>query len=115
MNDNYPTSKDRLQHILEAITRIQQFCTKKTVKDFKSDEMLYNAVLFQFIIIGEAVANVDQDFLYKYDYPWHLPRSFRNYIAHEYFGVIPERIWNTIQQELNPLKITITNILKEQF
>lgn len=33
--------------------------------------MLQDAVMMQFIIIGEAIVNVENEKLDKYDYPWH--------------------------------------------
>jgi len=37
--------------------------------------------------IGETIQHVDVDIPEKYPYQWHLPRSFRSYAAHEYFGI----------------------------
>ena len=35
----------------------------------------------------------------------------RNYIVHEYFGIKPKVIWDTIQFELGDLKSQIQNLL----
>jgi uncharacterized protein with HEPN domain len=115
MKSKMPDSKERLIHITTAIDSIKKFCDGKNYDDFITNEMLYGAVLYQFMIIGEAIVNVDTDLLKKYKYPWHLPRSFRNYIAHEYFGIQPEIIWSTIEAELPSFQDIIQQIIKKEF
>lgn len=87
---------ERLKHISEATGKIIKFCEGKTEDDFIRDEMLNSSVLFQFIIIGEAIRHVNPALLAGYNYPWHLPKSFRNYIAHEYFGVNLKQVYKTV-------------------
>lgn len=38
----------------------------------------------------------------------------RNYIVHEYFGIKPKVVWDTIQFELNDLKIQIQQLIDKQ-
>jgi uncharacterized protein with HEPN domain len=101
---------ERLDHIIEAITRIEAFCNQKSLGDFLSDDLLQSALLYQLMIIGEAVNNLDDQLLMNFDYPWYFPRSFRNYIAHEYFGINLTRVWNTIIKDLPELKGIIGKI-----
>ena len=103
--------KHRLEHILQAIEKIEHYCEHTGKETFREDALLHDAVLYQFMIIGEAIANVDNQTLEGYEYPWHLPRSFRNYIAHEYSGINLEIIWNTIQSDLPGLKKIIQTII----
>ena len=77
----------RLEHIQNAIERIKAYTAALNEGDFLSNSMLQDAVLHQFSIIGEAIVHVDNDILERYDYPWYAVRAFRNYIAHEYFGI----------------------------
>ena len=77
-----PVPKERLEHILNAITRIKEFVADINEEDFLNDIQVQSAVQYQFLIIGEAIRSVDNDILEKYPYPWHIPCSFRNYIIH---------------------------------
>ncbi|MBA7548549.1 hypothetical protein ES705_41010 [subsurface metagenome] len=106
------TNKQRLEHIIEAINKIENYCKDQDIKSFCKTEILHDAVLHQFLIIGEAIINIDKDILDKYKYPWHSPRSFRNYIAHEYFGINPEKVWNTVTIEIPLLKEAIDQIYR---
>jgi len=104
---------ERLRHISEAVDAILSFCEGKTEMDFLRDNMLNSSVLYQFIIIGEAIRHVNPDLLEKYDYPWHLPRSFRNYVAHEYFGVNLKQVYKTIIDLLPDFKLLVDRIIQE--
>ena len=110
-----PNEKDRVKHIIDAITRIEDHTLDTDEFAFLSNPMLIDAVQYQFIIIGEAISFVENDKLIKYPYPWHLVRGFRNYIAHEYFGINMKIIWETIVTDLPKLKIAIEEVLQKEF
>jgi uncharacterized protein with HEPN domain len=105
---------ERLKHISEAVEMIISFCHGKTEDDFINDNMLNSSVLYQFIIIGEAIRYVNPELLAKYDYPWHLPRSFRNYVAHEYFGVNLKQVYKTVTHLLPEFKQLIDRMIEEE-
>jgi uncharacterized protein with HEPN domain len=115
MDDKIPTSADRVRYISEACKKIMDYCENITEQEFIEDDMLNSAVLYQFIIIGEAIRHVDLDVLKKYPYQWHLPRSFRNYAAHDYFGINLSQVYNTVKELLPDFKILIDTILKENY
>jgi uncharacterized protein with HEPN domain len=77
--------------------------------------MLNNAVLMQFIVIGEAIFHVDEQILSAHDYPWYKVKSFRNFIAHEYFNVKLSAVWQTAKSDLPTLKLLIHRILTTEF
>ena len=109
-----PTPKERVQHILTAIQLIREFVADVDEAVFLADVKIQSAVQYQFLIIGEAVRYIDDDILAKYCYPWHLPRSFRNFIIHVYHGIRLERIYYAAQ-DLDELERQIKDILKNEF
>jgi uncharacterized protein with HEPN domain len=113
MDDQLPTCFDRLNHISQAAGTILKFCENINEQEFIENEMLNNGVLYQFIIIGEAIRYVDIRIFKKYPYKWHLPRSFRNYAAHEYFGINLHQVYKTIRELLPEFKILIDKIIEE--
>jgi uncharacterized protein with HEPN domain len=95
----------RLQHILDAI---------KTKDDFFNNPMYRFSVEKQLEIIGEAANNISNDTKNKYPtIPWEKIISFRNFLAHEYFGVYLELVWGIIEFHLPPLKLAVEKIVKE--
>ncbi len=109
-----PTSKERAEHILNAIRLIRDFVENLDESDFLTDIKVQSAIQYQFLIIGEAVNYIEDDILAKYNYPWHIPRSFRNFIIHAYHGVKMERIYYAAQ-DLDELEKQIGLILKNEF
>lgn len=109
-----PTHKERVQHILDALKLIRQFVEGEDEISFVKDVKLQSAVQYQFLIIGEAIKHIDNQILIKYNYPWHIPRSFRNFIIHEYHGIKMERIYYATK-DLEDLEIQLNKILKNEF
>lgn len=109
-----PTPKERAQHILEAIKLIKEFVVGMEEIDFVNDIKIQSAVQYQFLIIGEAIGYIDNSILAKYIFPWHIPRSFRNFIIHAYHGVKMERIYFATQ-DLDELERLVNLILKNEF
>lgn len=114
MAKNSRSDLERLVHIAEALDLIHLFCKDKGEEDFVNDKKLNSSVLYQFIVIGEAVRAIDPELLAKYPYPWHLPRSFRNYIAHEYFGINLRQVYKTITDILPEFYALINNMLESE-
>lgn len=109
-----PTPKQRTEHILEAIKLIKEFVADTDETTFLNDIKIQSAVQYQFLIIGEAIRYIDNSILAKYIYPWHIPKSFRNFIIHEYHGVKMERIYFATQ-DLEELEKQIILIFKNEF
>ncbi|MEX2411787.1 MAG: HepT-like ribonuclease domain-containing protein [Candidatus Paceibacterota bacterium] len=115
MKDSHIESQKRLEQIEKSIADIEKFVEAVDVKLFCENEMLNNAVLLQFIIIGEAIIHVEKEKLDKYDYTWYKVRSFRNMIAHEYFNIKLTAVWEIIQKDLPQLKSIVKTILSKEF
>ncbi|MBW6511491.1 MAG: DUF86 domain-containing protein [Desulfuromonadaceae bacterium] len=94
---------DRLycQDILESGAAIHSYVAGIDFETFVRDRMRYSAVIREFEIIGEAVGKLSADVKQAYPgVPWQDIKDFRNLLAHEYFGVDLEIVWNTIQLNL---------------
>ncbi|KAI9432900.1 hypothetical protein F5148DRAFT_1154950 [Russula earlei] len=89
------------------IKRKVDLVEKGYLKDFAmqtaATDLVQSATQYQFLIIGEAIRHIDDDILAKYPYPWHIPRSFRNFIIHVYHGIKMERIYSA-SQDLDELE-----------
>lgn len=115
MKDSHIESQQRLLHIEQAITDIEKFVTGESMESFCEKDMLHDAVMMQFIIIGEAIIRVENEKLSKYNYPWYKVKAFRNMIAHEYFNIKLPAVWQIIETDLQQLKQVVQTILKKEF
>jgi uncharacterized protein with HEPN domain len=106
--------KSRLLNILDAIQNIENFSLNKTKEDFYNDLMYRFSVERQLEIIGEAVNNLSSSLqISNPQIPWEKIISFRNLLAHEYFGLDLELVWGIIIENIPALKIEIYNILDQ--
>lgn len=102
-----------LQDILESILAIEEYTRALTEEGFYSNRQVQYAVVRRLEIIGEAVKNIDEYFKNKYsDIPWKKIAGMRDVVAHEYFGVKLERIWEVVKSDIPDLKKRILKIKK---
>ena len=104
----------RVVDILKAIRKIQTYVEGVTFGDFQLDPKTVDAVIRNFIVIGEAARSVPKEITDKYPrLPWRLMGDMRNFAIHEYWGVELQTIWETIKKDLPPLIPMLDNVLKE--
>jgi uncharacterized protein with HEPN domain len=103
-----------LSDILEAIERIENYVKGKTFEQFANDNLVVDAVVRNFEIIGEATKHLPAEI--KQENPsikWKDMAGMRDKLAHEYFGVDIEILWKTSINRLPALKPLIKELLKE--
>lgn len=92
---------DYLEHIQQASSDIQDFVGGQTKEAFMADRRTQRAVIMSLIIIGEAATKVMEHhpaFTGAHpEIPWRNMRGMRNRMAHGYFDVNLELIWETAQ------------------
>lgn len=99
-------------HILEAIEKLELVANTTTKEEFLGDWLKQDAVLKNFIVIGEAISQIDEDIKQKFpDVDWRGAKSMRNFIVHEYFSVDNSFVWETIFETIPTFKIQIDSIL----
>ena len=107
---------DYIDHILAAIGRIRRYCADADEVVFLKNEMLQDAVIRNFEVIGEASKNIDRkfpDFLRNNpSLPLIDAYEMRNALAHGYFKVDLEILWNTIRKHLRDLHEQRTSLRK---
>ena len=78
-----------------------------------NDEITFDASLMNFIIIGEMVSKLSDDFKSTHNKTdWNRIKDFRNLVAHDYFGIDAEEVWQIISKDLPKLEKDILGILK---
>lgn len=115
MKDRHLDSQKRLEQILKAILEIEKYVEGENLTTFCDNGLVQDAVLMQFIVIGESIDYVESEKLERYDYPWYKVKSFRNMIDHEYFNIKMTAVWEIIQSDLPKLKSMVTIILETEF
>lgn len=94
----------RIADIIEAIETVLEYTLGMTFEQFASDRKTIDAVIRNFIIIGEAASHLPDDLMETHPkLPWREMRDMRNIVVHEYFGVDNRVVWETLQKNLPSL------------
>jgi uncharacterized protein with HEPN domain len=99
--------KDQLLcvNILEACNKILSLSNKfRNNLELEEDIVYFDAILMNFIVIGEMASKLSPEF--KESCPeieWRKIIAFRNFIAHDYFGIDSEEVWGIIKSKLPDL------------
>jgi uncharacterized protein with HEPN domain len=105
-----------LLNIQESVSRIKQYTELYDNADsLYADSKSFDAVLMNFIVIGEMAEKLSEDFRQSTEakIDWFKIRGLRNIISHNYFGIDAEEIWQIIQDSLIRLDGDIRLILEK--
>jgi uncharacterized protein with HEPN domain len=98
---------DYLEHVQQAATDACSFVEGLNKNDFLADKRSQQAVVMSLIIIGEAATKVmdrHPEFTQAHAaVPWRSMRGMRNRIAHGYFEINLDVVWDTVQIALPAL------------
>ena len=104
-----------LEDMLQSMDRIEEYLGDIDFKRFKQTYMIVDAIIRNFEIIGEASKNIPIDIQGKYpEIPWKKMYGLRNLIAHEYFGIDYEMIWEIAKNNLPQNRIDLENIIDKE-
>ena len=106
--------KFELLSLIEAIDKIALYSQDfSNSDDFYHDQKSFDASMMQFIVIGEAISRLDETYKNTHnEIPWQKIKNFRNIIAHDYFGVDADEIFDIIQTKLLPLREKIISLVE---
>lgn len=85
--------------------------------DFLADKRTQQAVVMSLIVLGEAATKVIgryPDFASaQSQIPWRSMRGMRNRIAHGYFDIDLDVVWDTVQNALPGLLVAVQPLLDD--
>lgn len=98
-----------LRHIVEAIDKIENYLGDVAYQEFTQNDMMVDAVVRELEIIGEAAGSLSDDFKKEHpQFPLRESADMRNFLMHEYFGVI----WDTCKVDLPELRKWVKELIQ---
>lgn len=98
---------DYIDHIYQAAANARSFVEGLAKDDFLADKRTQQAVIMSLIIVGEAATKVMDgysEFTQAHpEVPWRSMRNMRNRMAHGYFDINLDVVWETTQEWLPEL------------
>ncbi|MCF7935482.1 MAG: DUF86 domain-containing protein [Synergistales bacterium] len=102
-----------IDDILEAIQRIRSYVEGMDQSGFSADRKTQDAVVRNLEVIGEAARHVPAPSDGSgTEVEWRKIKAFRNVLAHEYFGVNVEIVWDVVQNKLDLLEEECVHLLE---
>lgn len=102
-----------LLSILGNIEKILKYSSGyKNAESFYENDRDFDASMMNFIVIGEEVGKLSQELKDKNpQIDWSKIQGLRNIIAHHYFGINVDIVWQIIQNDLQNFKEQIAALV----
>jgi uncharacterized protein with HEPN domain len=99
--------------MLETIEKIIRYTSNyKSAEELYQNDRDFDAAMMNFIIIGEEVGKLSDELKAKNEQiDWQKIYSLRNIIAHHYFGINVDIVWQIISNDLRKLKNDLNNLI----
>jgi uncharacterized protein with HEPN domain len=105
---------DYLAHMLEATRLASTYVEGMAKAEFLADRRTQQAVILNLITIGEAAARMVNEYpefaAAHPEVPWAQMRGMRNRMAHGYFDINLDTVWETVQTSLPDLEEKLRKI-----
>jgi uncharacterized protein with HEPN domain len=109
---------DYLDHMVEAISLARSFTEGMAKADFLADRKTQQAVILNLIVLGEAASKIALEFpeftMAHPALPWQQMRGMRNRMAHGYFDIDLDVVWETVQASLPALQKQLAAIIESR-
>ena len=101
-----------LSDIIKSIHKIKRYTEGITYEELTTNDLIFDAVILNLQIIGEAAKNVPQDIRDLHSQiEWRKIAGLRDIIAHAYFTIDKQIVWDIIQNKLTDLETGVRGIL----
>ena len=104
-------NRDReiLLDLIRACNLIQEFCKNLEFSTFNQDIKTQSSVLYQIVIIGEAINRLSPEFIQSNpQIPINAIRGMRNRVVHEYKEINIKILWEVTQTNIPQLLDQVT-------
>lgn len=107
---------DYLEHMVEAIRLVHSYVEGMSREEFLADKKTQQAVILNILVLGEAATQLGNEYPewaeQHPEVPWRSMRGMRNRMAHGYFEINLDVVWDTVQLSLTELEEKLLEILK---
>ena len=102
-----PAAEELLRHLRDAAVQAVTYVEGLAKEDFLADKRTQQAVILNIIILGEAATKLMDNYPATVaampDIEWRAMRGMRNRIAHGYYDINLDVVWETVSAALPDL------------
>lgn len=108
---------DYLEHMLEAVQLVRSYTDGLSKTEFLAEKKTQQAVILNILVIGEAATKIYNEYpdlvADHPDVPWKQMRGMRNRMAHGYFEINLDIVWDTVQESLPKLEPQLKELRRQ--
>ena len=102
-----------LQDILDSAAKVFSYTLGLTQEEFEANGMAYDAVIRNLEVIREAANQIPQGLRdASHEVPWKMICGFRDHLAHAYFGLDNDTVWEVVTAEIPTLAAEVGRLMK---
>lgn len=103
-----------LLSIQETLQKIIKYSSAYlNAEDFYENDRDFDATMMNFIVLGEEVGKLSDEFKQRHDQiNWEKIYGLRNIIAHHYFGINVDLIWQIVENDIPKLNEQIKPLIQ---
>ena len=102
----------RLQHILDACDTLTNSGAEDSIESIQNSPVKFYGYVKLVEIIGEETYKLTKDFRAEHpEIPWNMMEGMRYVLVHDYYRINPDKLWNTIQNDIPILREKISELL----
>ena len=106
--------KGRLEHMKDAIERVMNFMTDKSMDDLSDTAIEYYGIVKCIEIVGEAAYKLTPLFKETHpDTPWSVIEKMRHVLVHDYYQIEKSEVKYVVEDDLRPLYEQISQYLSD--
>ena len=110
-----PSDIERVGHMVVSIKKIFRYTKALSLDDFLKNDLVQDAVVKNFEVIGEAAYHLTSDLKDKYNHiEWSKIQRLRHILVHDYYQINPEILWDTKEQHLHNLLADLEILLDRE-
>jgi uncharacterized protein with HEPN domain len=103
------------EDILTSCAKVLSYTQGMSFEEFVADERTFDAVILNLLVVGEAIKNIPHDIRDRNpQIEWRKIAGLRDILAHAYFQIENEIIWDVVQNKVQPLQEQVQKLLNEQ-
>ncbi|WP_017715423.1 HepT-like ribonuclease domain-containing protein [Kamptonema formosum] len=104
-----------LLHFAKAARLLLEFKQGIDKTAFLNDVKKQSAILYQFVILGEAVKRLSQEFRHRHpDIPWSSIAEMGDKLIYNYDWVNLDRVWDIAEEDIPNFLAAIEPLLRAQ-
>ncbi len=94
-----------LKDIIKFMEKAENFVLNMSYEEFIEDEKTIFSVIRALEVVGEAIKHIPSNIRGQFpEIPWRIIAGMRDILAHDYFIVDLETLWETIQKNIPDVK-----------